>query len=391
MRNVRRIASFQPRSRQRVSLHSACSHALGVLHDNINVSADDYEIRLHAIYALAEIGSAAKAAVPTLIDALGDKSVLVQEQAAIALGKIGPIAVPALVMAQRHNNQTIRSWATKTIATIGAAGIPVLIDAIRNEDDSFRQDAAGAVQRMWRVAMPELVSGLRNQDIGIRQATQQLVRAIGPDAVQVMEALQNGPNSISTLIKALRHPERYIQSWAIKAVALIGIPGIPAILEAMRNEDDLFRQDAALAVLRMGHDAMPELVAGLRSQDAGIRQSAQELINAFGPAATRVVALALSEAAESTESTGSVQTAVREHELYLYKEHLDNLKIFYLIFRAYAEGCDSIRSACKAYESIVSMNLSRMICRVSAMRPKWPNESICSIGNLRRRCLINQR
>lgn len=116
------------------------------------LTAAVYTKRGPIIRALGELGSAAKQAVPMLMEVLQDPVLHdylgVRSQAAESLGKIGPeagAAVPALIEALKDENSTVRSAAAGALGEIGSDAWDVasaLNDAL-NDDDQWVRKAAG--------------------------------------------------------------------------------------------------------------------------------------------------------------------------------------------------------------------------------------------------------
>jgi HEAT repeat protein len=100
------------------------------------LATDDREI---VIRPLSGFGSAAKAAVPNLIEVLkGDSNSRMRWEAARTLGKIGPAAKPAvsaLIQATMDHDALVREHAAEALGDIGpeaAEGIPALIVALED-------------------------------------------------------------------------------------------------------------------------------------------------------------------------------------------------------------------------------------------------------------------
>jgi HEAT repeat protein len=85
------------------------------------LTADSVEDRRAAARELAEIGPAAQAAVPYLVEALQDEDSAVKSSAAQALGEIGPAAepaVPSLSKALKDADPGVRASAKDALARI---------------------------------------------------------------------------------------------------------------------------------------------------------------------------------------------------------------------------------------------------------------------------------
>jgi HEAT repeat-containing taxis protein len=79
----------------------------------------DPVIQIHAGILLGDMGTAARGAVPTLLELLRGESVQGRKLAAMTLGNIGvPEAVPALQQALDDGNEVVRKLAAGALAKI---------------------------------------------------------------------------------------------------------------------------------------------------------------------------------------------------------------------------------------------------------------------------------
>src|SRR6516225_3442986 len=119
-------------------------------------SSDPLERRL-AAHALAEIGGAARKAVPALTEALRDPVSFVRVWAAAALARIEPEnanAIPALVAGTHDRISFVRSLAAWHLGRLGPEhpGIesvaPKLRELLNDSDPSVRAEAMAALENL---------------------------------------------------------------------------------------------------------------------------------------------------------------------------------------------------------------------------------------------------
>jgi HEAT repeat protein len=137
-----------------------------------------------ALQALGRFGPAALAAVPTIVQALGDPNPAIKVAAVQALAQIGPdamSAVPSLLPILVRGSQLARvaaaaallnidlKWAAHSaVAEAITCTIPVLIEAVESSGDRVaRQSAAkalGLIGRDAKAAIPALTRALEDKD-----------------------------------------------------------------------------------------------------------------------------------------------------------------------------------------------------------------------------------
>jgi HEAT repeat protein len=125
-------------------------------------SSDSLERRL-AAHALAEIGPAAREAVPALIEALTDPVSFVRVWAAAALARVqpeNPDAIPALAAGTRDRISFVRSLAAWHLGRLGPKhfGIesvaPELRELLGDSDPSVRTEALVALENLASKGAP---------------------------------------------------------------------------------------------------------------------------------------------------------------------------------------------------------------------------------------------
>ena len=120
----------------------------------------DRAVREAAADALGEIGPAAKAAVPALVELLKDKERQVPFVAAVALGKIGPAAkgaTPALMEMLKGKDKIARSAAAWALWNIGdpkakEEALRTLADLLKDKEGEVSSIAAAALKKIRREA-----------------------------------------------------------------------------------------------------------------------------------------------------------------------------------------------------------------------------------------------
>jgi len=116
----------------------------------IDCTADpDPDVRACAIFALGTFGERARAAVPALIQRLGDASVYAGQMAADALARIGSTATEPLIDALKNGPPPVRGRAARALAQLAdRASIPALIISLDDESPIVEYYADIALQKM---------------------------------------------------------------------------------------------------------------------------------------------------------------------------------------------------------------------------------------------------
>lgn len=223
---------------------------------------EDKEACRRAAAALAQIGAAAKDAVPLLAKAIQSPSLEVRHFAVDALGRIGPDAadsIPAIItevdIAKDHINYAaltrFRRYSAKALGRIGGTdseAIRVLEAALENEDALYRVEAALALWRMTQheKAVPTLESIIQKDG------------AEGPfEAIMALAEIGlEATAAVDTLVATLKHTDRDLRRAAAKVLVQIG----PAVFEPVAkllSDSDFDTPEEAVYVLG-------ELLAKLR-------------------------------------------------------------------------------------------------------------------------------
>ena len=133
-------------------------------------SSDSLERRL-ASHALAEIGPAAREAVPALIEALRDPESFVRLWAAAALSRVqpeNPDAIPALVAGMHDGISFVRSLGAWHLGRLGPghpgieSAVPELCELLNDSDPNVRTEARVALEHLaGKGAPPAELKSLR--------------------------------------------------------------------------------------------------------------------------------------------------------------------------------------------------------------------------------------
>ncbi len=272
----------------------------------------DPEVRAAAIDALVKIGMAA---VPDLVDALGDPNVDIVSGTAQALGRIGMparSALPALHGAMKHRLPEVRSDAAFALAKISN---DALLKALAATEATVRAAAVEALGRLGgevRDCIKLLLAALQDSDLIVREAAIQSLGRLGPAAVEALPTLIGmartadsrirpslflalggmGPQAVDAvpvLVDAL--DVEGFRGAAARALAGIGPAAKPAVPK-LKNmlADPSLRYIAAGAMVTIGADAsstVPVLIEGLA--DARVREACVEFLGRVGWAARPAV------------------------------------------------------------------------------------------------------
>lgn len=259
---------------------------------------DDPRVRLGAAIALRTIGPPAKVALPDLVIALNDKSILrvhgfeapaVRYQAALAIVSIDPkqeLVVPALVEALADRNSFTRVSAAEALGkmgTIAEAAVPNLERALATDSDGvvriFAAHSLGQIN--GSTACVVLTRVLKtDKDASVRARAARVIATLGPTCLRAIPAL----------VDALA--ER--SSSASDALAILGKPAVPALTEALKSPDLYVRESAvkALAAMKpLSDEAVRALTLALNDKSFKVSsEAARTLQDAVGEAGRAALA-----------------------------------------------------------------------------------------------------
>jgi HEAT repeat protein len=176
----------------------------------------DPDIRWKAAVALGEIGD--HRGISPLVDLLGDSDRFVRSRAAYALVHIGPPAVPSLTEALNHPDASVRLGAVGALGKIGdPQAISALVDALGDRSPDVRQEAISALSSQGERAIPLLSERLHDPDRFIRRRAVLALAGMRDEAVLpiLLKSLATAdPDTAEVLIAVIeerqaREPGKY--------------------------------------------------------------------------------------------------------------------------------------------------------------------------------------
>jgi len=272
-----------------------------------DLKAGDTFVRQLAVGALTELGPAAAAAVPALLEALREA----KPEPLPARREVGPwddddpgesFEHPEADSYRFEGVPDFRADIARALARIGpkAQGtLGALKELMKDPNPHVRRTAGTALAGLREVGAPELLKALEDPDQRVREAA----------ALGLSEARSRGDAVAHALVERLQDPDRSVREaatlalWrmgdgvaprlrkvleggnveacaaAARALAALGEPEADALLEALRTGAPAARRAAALALAsRLGQQRSPELtgalLGALSAADAGVREAA---------------------------------------------------------------------------------------------------------------------
>jgi HEAT repeat protein len=287
---------------------------------------NDKEVRRYIVVALGRYGTDAKGAVSALVEALQDTEIQdnnsLARTAARALDEIGPAAaaaVPALLQCIKSDDLLLRSLAIEALGGIGTAHpdvLPMLRRLLQEKEPSwYPYAAARALGRIGSVAkdvVPDLLALLSKVDVkSPDNSYSELLTAlarIDPTAKGVVPAM--------TAILKNKEAKPELRQRVVNTLAKMGPAAkeaVPALIEELRaaSKPASVYPDIVLRALRaIGAEAVPGLTdLALNDQDNTVRRYAIEVLGEIGPPAKAAVP-ALRQCLDSPDRLISSSAAV---------------------------------------------------------------------------------
>jgi WD40 repeat protein/HEAT repeat protein len=275
-------------------------------------------VRATAVKVLPRYGRDARAAVPALLEALGDESIAFA--AAEVLQQVDPTAcnqaMPILIerLADRRSKEhvgdvfaaeqmpvymqnSVRSVVAVLIGPTGGRGglrgeqravvkawVPLFIEALKDPEERDRTWAAASLRQLGpdaAAAVSALIETLGDQEDSVRTESAKALGAIGPGAAAAVPAL----------IESL--PETTAALGALQKIEPAPVEeGVAALAEELTDHDPGRRLYAADRLRVLGPDAapaVPALVETLEDESPEVRRAAVTTLHLVGPAAKDAV------------------------------------------------------------------------------------------------------
>lgn len=236
----------------------------------------------HAAAVIGDIGPAAMAAVPALIEGLGRGDPGVREQCALALGKLGPAArpsLPALTGALDSPSASLRRAAFLSLSALGpdTAGVARMLHVFRTDvlkDETVR----GAL-----VGPDDWMSGSRSEG-----------PALGSVWVSLRALASLGKEAVPGLAAGLKSEDILYRGVCGVVLAMMGPDAraaLPALVDLMQDKDPALRRVAIKAAQEVDAHA-PTVLAALkeasRDGDEGVKDLAREAVQRYSPLSLRL-------------------------------------------------------------------------------------------------------
>jgi HEAT repeat protein len=258
-----------------------------------SLSVPEGEAVIGAMFALGEIGPAASAAVPRLIELLAVEDGRIQWRAAKTVGQIGLAAsnaVPALrkLMLDEGAYPDARvsaAWSVWRITGEANQALPVLTEALSGGGLWADVQAAVALGEMGRLAEPALPALLEELSSSKRRDSGGLFKVRAAEAIWRINPKADAV--LPTLVRELDGGDGWREAFeALGALGSAARPAIPRLLIALQGEDRGARKSAAEALGHIGSDAkkaVPALIKALGDEFVSVRLSAAEALTRIDP------------------------------------------------------------------------------------------------------------
>ncbi len=263
------------------------------------LGSQDKEPRRWAAYALGILKESQ--AVDPLAGMLEDSRSEVRKTAALALGEISdPSALKALVKALGNRDQETRRAAADALGAIGSgSAIDALATATGDQSELVQLGAIGALAKIGGLAaaacLRSATTGPRKTVCDAAEAALKSMRFSPADAKERAElavisgdfsaALREGATAIPALTKALEFKDAQMRAKAVEALGALRSPEtVPTLLQALRDHNAAVQESAMHALVNVGGPALEGLEASLTFYEASVVRLAAGAIGRIGHA-----------------------------------------------------------------------------------------------------------
>ena len=248
--------------------------------EDIRESAEKFLEKINPEWEKSEF---VKKQVPVFISALKSYYIVVRQQAAKVLGKIGDArAVEPLIVAMRDKDLHTKEIIVETIGTIGGElAIKEITILLRDEVEDIRKVAEMVLTKIYpewpksevvKRQVPEFISALTNNNDGVRKEAAKVLGKIG------------NIRAVEPLIAAVGDKNLSVREYIVEALGNIGdVRSTEPLIGLLRNENSDVRMEVieSLGKIRDARAVEPLIVA-MRDKDLRTKKIIVETIGTIG-------------------------------------------------------------------------------------------------------------
>jgi HEAT repeat protein len=177
------------------------------------LSADQPTARAAAADALRELGETGHAAIPAIVQGLGDPSAGVRRVFGETLASFGQPALDVMLETWKNEpSSAVQEGIVEAFAQFGAEAeraLPVLSEAMKTGSSKLRESAGKALAQLGPAGIAALVRALESDESMVYEAAGQ--------------ALSTAPaTAVPTLVGLLTHEKNHVRIWAATALGTMG-------------------------------------------------------------------------------------------------------------------------------------------------------------------------
>ncbi len=247
---------------------------------------NDPNVRLEIVQAFGKIGDIA--AIPELIQAIGDENEEIRIKASYALGELGtPAIAPLQALLAKPQPLEKAYHAVAALGHIGPSALPALRAMLRSTSDKIRQKTVEALKQIGPPAGELLLLAMNDEVSGIRAYTAWCLMQLGPKILQQQPKLQDP--LLSALQKALHDDSDKARMYALLALRSLGnlaASAAPRLRQLLQDRLWYIRKIAATTFASIGETAriaIPDLLDCLQDDTWDVRQEAAAALLGLRP------------------------------------------------------------------------------------------------------------
>src|SRR3990167_789259 len=258
--------------------------------EDIRESAEKFLEKINPEWEKSEF---VKKQVPVFISALKSYYIVVRQQAAKVLGKIGDArAVEPLIVAMRDKDLHTKEIIVETIGTIGGElAIKEITILLRDEVEDIRKVAEMVLTKIYpewpksevvKRQVPEFISALTNNNDGDRKEAAKVLGKIGD------------VKAVEPLIIKMRDKDFNVRKNAAVALCTIGdVRALEVMIVSLRDEakdireasaEFLDKADPKWLKREVARRQVPEFISALRNNNDDVRKEAAKILGKIGGA-----------------------------------------------------------------------------------------------------------